>query len=428
MRLITKYLFTNLAIVFCIVTCYTPVASQTPEDSVFVDEYRGDIFSEYPFLDESKNELFLPSNLAMSSFFDKLKALENNESKKTHIVHIGDSHIQADYFSGKVRELFKEDIRFPMHGRGFTFPYRVAKTNNPMNYSVRYSGVWEGKKSVSSKHYSQWGLSGITAVTSTPNGTIAINPNRESVDYDIKRVKVFYPVSDPSSFEATLLLDSGNVLESYLTGDGYMEFVLLKPQSAVTIKIVKSSPSQSKFVLQGVLLESEQSGVVYSATGLNGAEVPTYFRCDDFNKQLAQLNPDLIIISLGTNDAYKAHFDPVQFHADYRKLISGIRKYLPDVDILLTTAGDSYRRRKPNKHIEQVADQLLSLAKEMHVAVWDFYRVMGGLKSIKSWKEHGLCANDLLHLSQKGYELQGELFFQALDMAYEEYCSTLKQN
>ncbi|MGB0525443.1 MAG: GDSL-type esterase/lipase family protein [Flammeovirgaceae bacterium] len=411
-----------LATLFVVITL-SIAQGQSAEDTMLVDDYGEDLFSQYPFLDETRNELIMTGNTGLNGFFSKLQSLEGSQSSKVHIMHIGDSHIQADFFSGKVRTLFKEDIRFPMHERGFVFPYRLAKTNNPLNYQVRYTGQWEGKKCVSSKHYSQWGVSGISAVTTSSTSSFTINPNRTENDYDIKKLKVFYPVADSSSFQAKVLLDSGNQLINYIVADGYMEFEFLKPQQAITITLAKKSPKQQQFILQGIWLESENPSVTYSATGVNGAEVPSYFRCQDFNKQLAQLNPDLIVISLGTNDAFKAQFDAAQFRADYRKLIANIRKYLPEVDILLTTAGDSYRRRRPNKYMEVAADEVIALAKEMHVVVWDFYRVMGGLKSIKEWREQGLCAKDLLHFSQKGYEIQGELFFQALDVAYEEYCN-----
>jgi lysophospholipase L1-like esterase len=58
---------------------------------------------------------------------------------------------------------------------------------------------------------------------------------------------------------------------------------------------------------------------------------------------------------------------------------------------------------------------------EQKVAVWDFYEVMGGFKSMDNWYSNGLSSKDKLHLSRKGYELQGELLYRALDRAYSEF-------
>lgn len=396
-------------------------ALQAQEDEG--EEIVGDIYTQYPFLNEEANELFMPSPSALAPFFDKLHALELNQNQKIHVLHIGDSHIQADYFSGKVRALFREDRRFPMTSRGFTFPYRAAKTNNPSNYQVTYRGNWEGKKSVSRKEYSRWGLSGINAITYSANSSITINPNKEDEGFKIRKVKVFYPIYDSRSFQAEVVLEQGNQLTSYLMGDGYVEFSLLRPQLSVQIRFKKESAEQSQLILQGIWLESNDVGLTYSASGVNGAEVPTYFRCKDFYKQLAQLNPQLIVISLGTNDAFSLGFNAQRFKEDYRKLLTGIRRVLPNTGILLTTVGDSYRRRRyKNKNNAIASITILKLAEELGVAVWDFNKVMGGFQSIDKWHKNGLAAADKLHLSKEGYELQGELFFRALDLAYEEYC------
>ena len=67
--------------------------------------------------------------------------LEQNKSGKINIVHIGDSHIQADlFYQQKFWNLFQQS--YGNAGFGFTFPYSVAKTNNsaPIRYSA--SGIF----------------------------------------------------------------------------------------------------------------------------------------------------------------------------------------------------------------------------------------------------------------------------------------------
>ena len=398
------------------------IKAQEDLDSTTIDDYANDVFSTYPFLDETKNELFLPNKSALDPFFKKLYDLERESKEQVHILHIGDSHIQADYFTGQVRRLFQDDLRFHLASRGFVFPYRAAKTNNPLDYKVRYSGKWDGLKSSIRRENSHWGVSGINAITYTENSSITVNPNPNDEGLDIEKVKVFYPVFDPKSFQVRVMLDSGNVLLSSIQGDGYVEFSFLIPQHSVTIVVEKTAPTQNRFLLQGMLLENSEPGIVYSAAGVNGAEVATFARCEDFNKQVAQISPDLVVISLGTNDAYPTGFDSKVFKDGYNEMIKGIRKYLPNVPIIITTPGDNYRsRRRPNRNNEKAIVEMMLMAQEHNLAVWDFFSAMGGFKSIKSWRENNLCAGDMLHLSQTGYELQGELFFQALDMSYEQF-------
>ena len=49
----------------------------------------------------------------------------------------------------------------------------------------------------------------------------------------------------------------------------------------------------------------DKSGVKYHSIGVNGASVPSYLRCDYLMDQLKLVKPDLVIFSIGINDAYE---------------------------------------------------------------------------------------------------------------------------
>ena len=138
--------------------------------------------------------------------------------------------------------------------------------------------------------------------------------------------------------------------------------------------------------------------------------------------QLKALNPDWMIISLGTNDAYMRNFISANFYANYDTLISRIREVLPDAALLLTVPGDSYRsRRYPNYNTSKARDQIKILAKKHHAAVWDFYEIMGGQNSINYWYAKGLANRDKLHFTKAGYKLQGDLLFNAFLKSYDSF-------
>jgi len=101
-------------------------------DSVMVSsdsiDFPIDVSNFEPFNNVIQNES------ALHAFFQKLFDLQNNKTKKVRIVHIGDSHIQADLFTAKMRKQMQ--TVFGNAGFGFTFPYSVANTNNsaPIRY------------------------------------------------------------------------------------------------------------------------------------------------------------------------------------------------------------------------------------------------------------------------------------------------------
>ncbi len=375
----------------------------------------------YNFIQYHKNKIYQPAESALASFFQKINALETTSGQdKVSIVHIGDSHIQADFFSGRVRRLLQG--RFSDGGRGFTFPYAAAHTNNPKDYVTEYTGDWQGKRSVSQKTFSRWGISGVNAITHDQEATITIRPNTEmGQNFRIKKIKIFYPVFDPRSFHVQIDTDYENIIAKHTDREGFVEYTFDRPQASVTLRMSKVIAHQNQFIMQGISVENDASGVVYHAIGANGAEVPTFFRCKDFGKHLKALMPDLVVISLGANDAHSYRFQPEAYKKNFQALIQDIREASPQTSIMVTTPGDAYRGSQFNKNPSKARDALYILAQEMNLAIWDFYDVMGGTRSIEKWRGNNLAQQDRLHLTIKGYNLQGNLFYNALTKAYDSY-------
>ena len=137
---------------------------------------------------------------------------------------------------------------------------------------------------------------------------------------------------------------------------------------------------------------------------------------------MATTNPDLVVISLGVNDAYNLNFDDSVFYHYYDSLINIVKATLPNSNIILTTPGDGKRYRKTLlRENLSIRNRILRLAKYHNCAVWDFFNVMGGLGSVNDWYKSGLCSRDYLHFNEKGYHLQGELFYEAISEAYNDY-------
>lgn len=356
----------------------------------------------------------------MLYFFRSLDSLIRRGDRKINIIQIGDSHIQAGFFPNKVRWLFQNNMFFGNGGRGFVFPYKIANTNGPWDYGIRYTGSWEYCRNVQRDAGCSFGLAGITVITRDSMAAIEINPNHREggLFYGVQRVKVFHKTG-PESFEPALL--DAKVIE-IIQDTLYTEFVLLEETDKVTLVFRKTAPEQTGFELYGFTLESEDPGIIYNSVGVNGADVPAYLRCNLLDDHLRIIDPAMIIISLGANDAYTKVFNEAEFKTNIEALVRQIKLHVPKAVILLTTPGDGYRSKKYfNYNNVNARDILLKVAEENSLAVWDFFTVMGGPNSIYQWYKHGLASNDKLHLTQPGYLLQGELFYEALLRAYYDY-------
>ena len=154
-----------------------------PMDSVYVD---------IPVVDSIEvtftgNDIHNPNSLL--TFYEKMYQLEQSKSGKINIVHIGDSHIQADLFTAKIRTQFQKV--FGNGGFGFTFPYSVAKTNNsaPIRYSA--SGNFQSFRNLYADENRPVGLSGFSMEANSDD--FAIQLNVKDAQFNFKKLKVITP-------------------------------------------------------------------------------------------------------------------------------------------------------------------------------------------------------------------------------------------
>lgn len=383
-------------------------------------QYKSELEGYYfDFVEYGRNEIFQARENTLSHFFGQLDSLSSLQDRKVNVVHIGDSHIQADFFSNILREKFLNEPYFGNGGRGFLFPYRVAHTNNPYHYYSAYTGSWKGYRNSILRDKSQYGLAGITAYTSSPYSTFSVKMNsyeESRVEFSSNQVKLFYPVLDSTNYDVYLKLGD-SLISGEIDSSGFKLFQIDSLIEKTKFVLKKKHVYQNHFLIQGVLLSNDESGVVYSSIGVNGAKVDSYLRSNhsDFVNHLKELSADLVIISLGTNDAYNYGFDASVYKSNLKQMIAWIREASPDVSILLTAPGDGFRNRwKENHDNSKAVTAQFEVAKEENCAFWDFYSVMGGLKSIKTWREYGLGQADHLHLTTDGYQLQGMLLYEAL--------------
>jgi len=379
--------------------------------------------SQFPGLVKlRKNVILRPDSQALTRFFVTLDSLVMHQHRKVNILHIGDSHIQADFFSGRVRELFHNQPQFGNGGRGFIFPYGLAKTTDAIDVKMESPGNWKGCRSISETSSCHWGLAGMVASTSDSVADLCLKiPNKGQ--YAMDKLTLFCPphVSDEYEWVSNMNQDALKAF-GYSKRTGGFSFNLDGLSQECKMVWNRKPSATLPFVLQGCWLENSSPGIVYSSLGVNGAEASSFLRCPDLQKQVRFIQPDLVIISLGTNDAFSRNFAPETFYKNIGELVQRIKMASPDADILFTTPGDNLLGKKYlNRRNDLARQQIMKLAEETGAGVWDFYSIMGGLGSVKNWVKNGLAKNDKVHLTIKGYKLQGDLLYLALTQQYLDY-------
>lgn len=381
---------------------------------------------QFKFIDYEKNQLELTDSAQLDPFFEKLHALSNGADTKIRIVHIGDSHIQGGSLGGRMRTQLQSRFDGGNGGRGFLFPYTLASSNNPTNYRIKYTGKWEGCRNVfAGKRCQDCGIGGITAQMTGQSGSFVLSfDTTRGLAYTANKVVLYTPQTSMDGYELTVIPPEGTVTKTLRDEtSGCSVFFLSQPVETITVNLEKKSTTHEyPFVLQGMALENSNPGFVYSEIGVNGAQLNSYLECPDFFKQLATLNPDLVIVSLGTNDAYYETYRDSVFQEEYAAFMGLLSVAAPHAGKILTTPGDCKRSgRYPNKNNVSARQVVKTTAAEYDAAVWDLFSIMGGLGSIENWYLSGLTAKDRVHLTQTGYEVQADLLYNALVKSYHGY-------
>lgn len=368
----------------------------------------------YAFLREDLNCITFPGDSnAFVSLFGKLQNLILKGTRQINIVHLGGSHIQADFYTHQMRHLLQTDFPGYNAGRGFVFPYSTAKTNNPFNYSVQTTGIWESCRNVESKKNCTLGLSGIMVSTTDTAAQIGFNfTDKDSSSYEFNHVRIFFERGE-NSFVPNIA--NSHFREVQASSDAVcIEFKSDSLFTSFQLTLEKTESIQQSFTLYGIEVHTDDAGIIYHSVGINGASIPSFLKCSLLEDQIYVLAPDLVVLSFGTNDAYLRNFNPQKYFNDYDSLVKIIEKTLPGIAILITVPNDSYyEKRVPNPNIVEVEKVIYSLAKKHNCGVWNFFQVMGGFNSIAEWEKEGLATPDKIHFTLAGYDINGKLFYNA---------------
>ncbi len=409
------------------------------QDSTFVQENlpQYDSFRLlYPFLNLQKNRIS-GDTACLHRFFDKLERIRNGSREHAIVVHIGDSHVQPGTFSMPMRDWFQTE--FGNAGYGIIFPYRLAKSNGPSGYKTQCDTPWVSGRNATVKRSLPTGIAGFTLWSPRQSASFTVEFTSASIVVDdtlhltvfheTRDSSLFFSISNELSVHVYGVLDSSQTsFTTYLIDD--------RPQK-IRLRAMKTSESQTSATFYGMSLESGAPGVIVHTIGVNGAMFASYLESEHFTDQLAKLNPDLLIFSLGTNEAFSTKaYASDSFRTGIDLLFQQIRQSGNTAAVILTTPPGiykSYRKKRrtsyrPNPVADSVSEVLRQYSISHGMALWDWYTIMGGKDGMAKWKAKNLTDKRYIHFSTKGYGIQGVLLREAIKGSYGEYKSNVKDN
>ena len=426
---------------------YVPLANAQEIDST--EDAEDVSVREQPTIEEDNDEIvsiphYIKNNFNHiifngSDWSEIRKSLSNVNTEPFSIVHIGDSHLQADISTSVVRQNLQLD--YGNAGRGLITPLRMSGTNQPRDYGFSSTQSWSAAKLMKWPWQHTMGFTGTSVSPNQRQSHIAVSTSNANDYNPFSSVTLFHN----GKLNVTRVEDRDGrlIMFSATPSQDYTHIELSRSQDYVKIYF----DSAGDMTLFGANLSGNRPGIFYHVIGNNGAAYSTYNRIGNVGKGIAPLNPDLVIISLGTNEAFGRR-NISDFTKAIDRLVTSVKEENPKAQILLVTPmecqkstystvnktikgksrkGKKRRRSRVvkkkiksytvNENILPLRNAILTYGKDHSIAVYDWYQVAGGSGASALWLGDKLYGSDRIHHTYKGYHLQGQLFYEALSEA-----------
>ncbi|MRG48754.1 hypothetical protein GFS24_26820 [Chitinophaga sp. SYP-B3965] len=346
---------------------------------------------------------FLFNDTCLYPFFEYLKT---NEA--ANILHLGDSHVQAGFLPNTVANKLKQ--KFGDGGTGWVFPYNLASTNGPDGYKWSSNTRWSADRIVD-RNISAW--PGPGGIVITGSGTLTYTGK------NIGEAEIFFS-------EGTAEASDGEFTQEVTDFGQVARLIFHNPQSTFSIKLPRVQ-------FYGAIIYSGNPGILYSSIGINGAQFMHYNQdAQTIPTQMQILKPQLVIISLGTNEAFGG-ITATQLRQEMDKTVNAIKETAPEASILFTTppSGMMKKRQVPykkkgktryrvsyvrNPQVAVIRAEMIQFCKDNNIAYWDFHEAMKADKSfVRGWNP------DHVHFNAFGYTRQGSLLYDAIIASWEKW-------
>ena len=404
----------------------------------------------------------------LKPFIDKL-----NENRVTQILFLGDSHIQADWITSFLRNKFQE--KYGNAGRGLVFPYSVANSNGPDDFTSATNQTWENFRLVYEQDvFPQMGASGFVIGNQkesfleikfkNPEETFDkviifndekmngekfqlykenqslsnfVSKSAERIKYTVSSGETFPEIASKFYTTTTKLVQlNGAGIKNPVEGNSYQidkisfnynpdfENLIDKitdNKFSGNKTVVSFSEPQNTFLMKTnansgnvfygfQFLKNVNKGVVFNTVGVNGATYGDFLKYSLQIEQLNSIQPDLVMISLGTNESLSS-ITKEDFQKNISDLVSKFKEQNPNLPILLISPTDN---RLKSQKIKEIVSWIEESSQIKKVAFFNLYEATGGSGYFKKALNKKEANTDGVHFLRPGYEFQAEKIWTAI--------------
>jgi lysophospholipase L1-like esterase len=391
-----------------------------------------------------------PSTVALGNFFRALGALQNHRGQgAVTILHLGDSQIAADRFSGDMREQFQS--RFGNAGRGMMMPGLYLARGVKFDQG----GTWEVALSTGAVP-GPYGVTGVKTSARTPADWLRVTATDRPFTWTEITLE-----TGPDRGSALIALDGEvKLAPANAPTPGWKTIRLEKPAREIVIR----PKGDGLVTVHAVAIGERKPGIRYVNLGVPGATAmtPLSWNAAQVADDLQRLAPDLIIVGYGTEESFDDALNPGDYEANAMRMLGLLRDAAPRASLLVLGPPDvarlpnfpagvnraasdvcralspqeraAYRQRLrngdprlarwyPPLRLDEVRQALRRAAAAYQAYFWDWSKLMGGACGVHAWvhSDPPLAAGDHIHLTEEGSKRSARLLFRELMAGYDVY-------
>ncbi|AFM05095.1 hypothetical protein Fleli_2741 [Bernardetia litoralis DSM 6794] len=379
------------------------------------------------------------SSNALDPFFASLQSLSKSPNL-IRILHYGDSQIEGDRISSYLRERFQH--RFGGCGVGLVPVY--ARGNVRATLFTSFSPNWTKYAYIDQKRkprHNKLGL--LTEYDRFTNPTA----HDDSLHAEMKHAWVRFTDPKLGYKKATAIENIKFIYRSpsaplafqlNLNGDKVIDKQDLPKSENLAIHKVALKTKFNKIQLHlGSKGNPEILGVAFdcntgvaldnvSLRGSSGFEIPRINR-NFMKQQVEALQVKLIIVQFGVNISGEGNYSLSYYEKMFYRQYNYLKSLHPNASVLVVSVSDRTRKKgtrfESYPSVEIIRQAQKNAAMKTGCAFWDLRDAMGGQNSMNSWVNNkpSLAQSDYTHFNARGAKLVGEMLYNALNNAYEDY-------
>lgn len=369
------------------------------------------------------------------------------------ILQIGDSHTSADFLTGELRRRLQ--ARYGRGAPGYVTAGHPHIGVRSSTLKITASPGWSYKSLQKTDAVpAEFWLSGYNAIASAAGETMTF-ANDKPVNFEMIEIEV---LRQPGGGKIDVKLD-GVVETTYDLASPKAEPVVIRllPTRGATERvkdIAITTTGRGPVSIASVAIYNKQSGVTFNSIGYPGAQASFVNKFS--NKLLAndllRINPQIVILSFGTNEASNESLDLTNYRASYERIVDKIKTTLPEATIVVvgppdfaempaacrkdkavqgtcgrpatapsanaangTLAAPECAWRTPAR-LNQIREVQRDIADRQGLVYWNWASIMPQECGAHRWytASPALMAKDHVHFTIEGYKKSAEQFLNTL--------------